>query len=60
MCSNEICRKFHIGKPLPDMPTFTISIGLQQGDASSTLLFRLSLKYGIMELQQNQERMDGI
>jgi hypothetical protein len=44
--------KVHIGKHLSD--NFPIQNGLKQQDASSPLLFNLSLKYAIRQFHVNQ------
>jgi hypothetical protein len=55
MCLNEVCNKFRMGKCLSD--TFPIQNGLKRGDALSSLLFNIALKYTIKKFQENHVRL---
>jgi hypothetical protein len=53
VCPSETCSRVWVGKLLPDTSFFRN--GLQQGDASSPLVFTMTLEYDIQSMQANQE-----
>jgi hypothetical protein len=52
MCLNKTYSKIHIGKHLSD--SYLIQKGLKQGDALSSLFFKLAFEYTIRKVQENQ------